>query len=564
MSSERIRANLLGSTALALGLAFAGAALAAPAAPNAGQILQQQTGMSPGGPLPDYDLTFGGKKLGPAPSGGAVVQLTKVEIEGNTLFPSGVLLKELGNFTAAPLDFAGLSALADKIADYYRQNNFPFTKALLPPQDLTSGVLRIQVIEGTYGNIKVVGDPKLSPGGAPYLHQLKSGDFIEADRLERAMLILNDQPGIRAIPTIRPGDNLSAGDLTVKVVRDKGVEGSVSFDNWGSRTTGRHRLSVQGAADSLLLWGDQVSGTMTVTDGQMVTSQIGYDVALNRDGLRGGMSVSRTTYQLQDEFAPLEATGRADVIDIHASIPAIRSVKVNLTPNISLQKKIFEDKFGVLEREAADQDKSSIVATAGAYFDWRDQFLGGAMTYGSASFSYGRLTLDEGLLQNDQAPAGSHTAGDWAKAVFNIARMQQLPLGFVGFARYSGQWASKNLDSSEGFSLGGPEQVRAYPLGEAPGDAGHMVQVELRRPLDNGLAPFIFYDAGLVTIERNPNDGSLLENERFLSGAGLGINAQWGPLSGSATVAWPIKGGDPMSDIEWDKPAIWAKLAATY
>ena len=53
------------------------------------------------------------------------------------------------------------------------------------------------------------------------------------------------------------------------------------------------------------------------------------------------------------------------------------------------------------------------------------------------------------------------------------------PLNALRFnTRLSLQETGTNLDSSEDFLLGDP--VRAYPLGEAPGDRGYLVQVQLK------------------------------------------------------------------------------------
>jgi hypothetical protein len=68
----------------------------------------------------------------------------------------------------------------------------------------------------------------------------------------------------------------------------------------------------------------------------------------------------------------------------------------------------------------------------------------------------------------------------------------------------SGQTASKNLDSSEKFSLGGINGVRAYPQGEASGDEGYRGTVELRHNVMPNVQATVFYDWGKVTINRNP------------------------------------------------------------
>ena len=42
------------------------------------------------------------------------------------------------------------------------------------------------------------------------------------------------------------------------------------------------------------------------------------------------------------------------------------------------------------------------------------------------------------------------------------------------------QLASKDLDGSEQFSLGGADGIRAYPQGEASGSSGYQATAELR------------------------------------------------------------------------------------
>jgi hemolysin activation/secretion protein len=100
-----------------------------------------------------------------------------------------------------------------------------------------------------------------------------------------------------------------------------------------------------------------------------------------------------------------------------------------------------------------------------------------------------------------------------------------------GFRR--GQVAFKNLDSSQKFILGGPTGVRAYPVGEAPGDEGHAFTLESRFDI-----PFMpswaatqlvgFLDAGWVKLHRDLWPGAITsasgKNDYWLSGGGVGVN----------------------------------------
>ena len=104
-------------------------------------------------------------------------------------------------------------------------------------------------------------------------------------------------------------------------------------------------------------------------------------------------------------------------------------------------------------------------------------------------------------------------------------RQQQLSPSWSIYSAFSGQWADKNLDSSEKFFLGGSSGVRAYPSSEAGGTLGQMFNVELRWQLSDRWGVAGFYDHGRVTVNKN-NDfaGAPALNAYALKGAGLALS----------------------------------------
>jgi hemolysin activation/secretion protein len=167
------------------------------------------------------------------------------------------------------------------------------------------------------------------------------------------------------------------------------------------------------------------------------------------------------------------------------------------------------------------------------------------------------LGLDGKLAAADSTTAQS--AGSFSKLALDLARIQTLTNQLSLFARVSGQWANKNLDSSERFQLGGPTGVRAYPVGEGNGDDGWLSQIEVRysTALANGitLSPYAFIDSGSVKINHAPWDKSV--NERSIGGAGLGVRGNHQSFSFDASLAWRTHGGDPQSDTQHDAPMVW-------
>ncbi len=53
---------------------------------------------------------------------------------------------------------ADMVAIAGSISDLYRQAGFHLSRAIVPPQNLGNGRLRIRVIEGSVMDVRVVGD----------------------------------------------------------------------------------------------------------------------------------------------------------------------------------------------------------------------------------------------------------------------------------------------------------------------------------------------------------------------------------------------------------------------
>jgi len=155
----------------------------------------------------------------------------------------------------------------------------------------------------------------------------------------------------------------------------------------------------------------------------------------------------------------------------------------------------------------------------------------------------------------------ANSNGTFNKLAYSLSRQQRVSDKYSLQLALSGQQASKNLNSSEKFSLGGASGVRAYPQGEGSGDQGLLANLEVHRSLNEQLQALVFYDAGSVDINRNPYGATAAANTRFISGAGLGLNGQVGQLQFKTSVAWRASGGDPVSDTSTRNPRWWLQLS---
>lgn len=541
----------------ALGVCALASVSHAQIAPDAGQTLQQlQPSVAP--PRESQPLLIEPPaSSGVVLPGGAAVILQSVSFVGNTAMPDATLRAVLGEVVGQSFDLAGLRGMSDRISAHYRAHGYPFARSVLPPQDLQDGQLRIEVIEGRYGQVQALSDdPALAAKAQPFLQSLAPGALIEAAQLERASLILDDLPGIKTSFVMRPGADVGAGDLDVNIRREKRFAGDVGLDNQGNRFTGEVRAHANLQINSPFLLGDQISIRTLASDEKLRLGAIDYSAPLGGSGLRATLGYAYTSYVLGKEFASSQAHGVAKVVSTGLSYPLIRSQQSNLTVNVVYQAKNLQD-----NQDAANvqEHKTSKTVPILLQFDRRDDLGGGGISYGSVGWTQGKLKLGANL----EAADSNNTQGSFGKLHLDVVRLQSLPAGWMLMGRLSAQWARKNLDSSEKMGLGGASGVRAYPMGEANGDEGSLVQLEMRYTA-GAYAPYVFFDRGSIKTNAKPPAVAVL-NERTLSGAGFGLRYQRGSWSLDGALAWRVSGGVPQADTSSDpRPRVWVSVATRF
>jgi hemolysin activation/secretion protein len=489
-----------------------------------------------------------GKVVLPAPTetrpevpGGPTVLVRDISVVGNSVFTTQELKAVVADQLGLRLDMAGMKALARRISDHYRQNGYQFARAVVRVQEFRDDTLQVTVLEGRYGTVKLVAEPAIITGAEPFFVGLRPGDLLESGRLERTMLIFDGNPGIVVMPSVSPGAALGTSDLEISIRMDALYGGDVGVDNAGSRYTGYYRTHVSWYRNGLACFGDRLAALVMVTDQGMVLGSLDYEMPLDGRGLRWKTGFSRTTYSLGKEYAALDATGLANVWSTGLSYPLVRSQSTNLSLAAGVQHKDLQDDFAaVLTHEA----KSTLSLPLVLRYDHRDGLFGGAVSYGTLGYTVGRLSLDDALAATDASTA--RKAGTYGKANFDLARIQSFTSDLSAYARFSAQWSSGNLDSSERLGVGGFEGVRAYPVGEASADAGWVAQLELRYVIGD-YAPYLLYDAGYARINQHPWDAGS-DQSRNLSGAGLGVRYVHDLWSGNLTISWRLDGGAPTQD----------------
>lgn len=478
------------------------------------------------------------------------IRLKHVAIDGATLVPEVQLQVLLQGLIGQSLTLAELERAALHIAEHYREHGW-YARVYLPEQDVTDGRLRIQVIEGRYGTSHLRAHRGLRANGAlvqqVMTRGLQPGEPLSAAALERGVLLANDLPGIRAQGVLQAGQHQGHSDLLVSVEDTAYVTGDAMINSYGVRSTGPIQTAGGLAVNNPSGRGDQWALRMMVSAGvRSVLTR--YSLPLCHDGLRLAAHSSLLRYRLSGSYESLEATGQAHAAGMTLSFPLVRQIGRNLSWTAGYERRRYRDVMlgAALRRHAIHS------FTLGLNGNLHDAWGGGGLSWVTAQFTRGSLAIADVGSDRAQDAAGPRSQGNYGKLSVQLGRMQVLAPGWRLEAIVSGQTANGNLASSERMSLGGPQQVRAFPANEADGDHGALLKLELQRALGHGWQGIVFYDTGRIRLHHRPwagwDAGSGRANHYSLSGAGLGI--QWrgrGPASGlqfMASLAAPV-GGNP-------------------
>ncbi len=510
---------VLGSLSGLVGLG--GMAMAQTAPPDAGSLLQRMERDR----LPALPRLQTPQAPVPPPmqaQPGVVVTAQVFKFVGNTLLSAEQLAPAVAPFLNRPLDFAQLQAAAAAVAAAYREAGW-VVRAYLPKQEITDGIVTIQIVEAVFGKAILEGDAplrlKFDVAQSIVSAQQTPGQPLNDNAVDRALLLIDDLPGVSTVGSLVEGSHDGETDLLLKFADEPLLMSQVTLDNTGSRATGDQRLAANLTLNSALGLGDLGHVNLVHTKGSDYY-RLAASVPVGFDGWRMGVNASNMAYRLiTPEFVALNGSGKSVSAGFDANYPLIRTRQKNLYLALAYERKDFDNQAN----GDTDSHYRSNAFTLGLNGNEFDSLGGGGANSASLALVSGQINLNDSPNQARDA-AGPQAAGNFAKLRYSLSRQQVITKDLSLFVAWSGQIASKNLDSSEKFILGGAAGVRAYPSGEASGAEGKMFNLELRYKLPQNLTLTGFYDWGQVSVNRNNNYiGGAALNTYSLQGAGLAL-----------------------------------------
>jgi hemolysin activation/secretion protein len=491
------------------------------------------------------------------------------EFSGISVFSASDLTQVLMGVVGKPLEMKSLEQIVALLDQHYASQG-RLGRSEIPPQDMTDGLIQVTIREGRFARAVIEPEPhpRIPPGLAVNLVETAQpkGQVVNLQALDRATLLLSELPGVSAQMSLRPGEKDGETEAVLRLDDAPATDGSVVFDNAVVSATGATRTIGQlnqhggfGRAETVsLLW--------MHTEGSEFF-KVGYSEPLGSAGKRMGFNLSGSKYQLiAPQYASLNPSGPSNSIGLDLSVPWLRSRSANATMQWGYEHKNFRNDTtaGLVSEYKID------LISATAQGQRSDGWMGGGESAGSLQTLLGNVDLNGSPNQGMDALT-TQTAGMYAKLRAMASRVQRINPKQSVVATWQAQLASKNLDGTEKFFMGGSQGVRAYPTNEGGGSQGQSLNLEWQHLLTPGkqrLTLSAFYDIATIDVNKfNGFTGGASLNTYALQGGGLWLGGPlahgWGtPLQWRLTWSRRI-GENPMasaSGLDQDGTYRWDRL----
>ncbi len=455
-------------------------------------------------------------------AGGARVFVRGYATRGNRVLADAELAELLEPYTDRSLGFEDLQAACDRVTRAYVERGYVSSWASLPDQELSGGMVEIQITEGVIDHVAVRTDGRLRRGYLEArLRRVLDGP-LQVSRVERELQLLERDPNVHTVKgAVVPGPQRGVSSLELDVAEKRGLSASLELDNGISPSVGSERSRIELAHTDLTGWGDELRAHYGRTHG-LVEMGGSYELPIGRRDTTLQLSASGSESEVVEEpFDDFEIESRSASYGVTLRQPVLRSLTSDL--DLFLGAEHRRSKSFLLGQafsfaEGVEQGVSRIsVVRAGASYVHATQLQAFAAR---VTLSRGTGALRATTSHEDDTPDSR-----FVSLLTQLQYARRLPLLDAQIvARADVQLSDDPLLGLEQFSLGGQSSVRGYRENALVRDNGYAASLELRIPIlqrwDGRLAIELvpFYDTG-----RAWSRGRRRSDAMTLASAGIGL-----------------------------------------
>ena len=175
----------------------------------------------------------------------ASFDIVRFQIEGNSILPAELAQQLVAPFVGQRKSYGDVQKALEALEGEFRRLGYGTVQVYVPEQELTTGVVRLQVSEGVLGKVTITGNkyfnneniraglPDLKEGAAPNMRQLSEN-----------VQLSNENPAKQVEVTLGVSEEEGKVDVKVEVKEENPERVYLTLDNTGTKGTGKHRVGV--------------------------------------------------------------------------------------------------------------------------------------------------------------------------------------------------------------------------------------------------------------------------------------------------------------------------------
>lgn len=456
--------------------------------------------------------------------------IQRFTIAGSPILSQAEADEVLAPFTGPQRTFEDVQRAADAVAAALRRRGYNLARVVVPQQDVTAGVVRLQVLVPTVGKVTVEGNAAFSAENVRRsVPALKEGAVLDERAVARNLQLAAEHPAKQTTLLLRPGGGDEVVDVGLRVEEQPASRVFLTLDNTGNGATGYYRAGLGYQSANLF-------GRDHVLTAQAITSP--------------GHASKVSIYGLGYRIPFYRQNGSLDLVVGYSDV---NSGVVQGLFNVAGSGAIGALRWNwILPRWGATEQKLSLGLDYRAFRNevtLQGQNLVPDITIHPLSLTYAGVRRGAAHELSFHADLSANLPGghDGRAADFERARagadhryvvirygasyQRQLKGDWQLRVAAGGQHTGDALVAGEQYGIGGADTVRGYEPRELASDRGYSAQLELHTPelagrvgLPDGhrLRLLAFLDGGAVQRNR------VLPGE-FISDAigSVGIGLRW-------------------------------------
>lgn len=465
----------------------------------------------------------------------------------------------LARYDGRCLGRKGIELIIRRLSARLIADGYITTRISLPEQELSAGVLNLELIPGRIGVIRFT-DPDMDASWRSAF-PARPGDILNLREIEQALEQFKRVPSQDAGIDIAPGTQTGESDIVVTLTRVKPWRLGMTADDGGSKATGRNQGSASLSLDNPLALNDLLSASVNgdLWNDRDTRGTEGYGINYSVPwgwwtvSMSGGLSRYRQTVQGINQSFVSSGESTSGELRVQRTIHRAQAHKSSLYLRLQLRAQ----RSAIDGVDLVTQHRQTTAVEAGAV---HRHYLGKAQ-------------LDLTLAHREGVPwfGGMEdqpgATASWRYRMNTIDAAVILPVQLAEYTlRWNGalraQQTRNTLYAADYFGIGNRYTVRGFD-GEhvLAADRGIYWRNDIEAPPDpNGNVFYLGFDAGRV---EGPGTAAL--PGRSLAGAALGVRGAHrlrdATLSFDLFAGWPLR---KPAGLATTQPAAGLQLSLQY